>query len=448
MKCRLLYTLLIATILLSRSVDIDVPLIIEYFQERKDEKKEEKKLKKERKQVLDLKRANHIGLMLAMLKGKTFKQIRKGIIDLDESIFTEDVLRAFAKLTPQKTDIEMLKPFMNLSDEEKTGLGDADQFFLEIMDLPRLENRVRAFLFKKTFATQMAELDEMVKDATAAIKQVTSNFRLAKLLEIILNIGNFLNYNTYAGNAFAYTIDSLLKLRDTKSTKQNDYTALHYLAQYITENRGKLLGFVEDLEDISKGNNDFINAINSMQAELKAGMATCLGELEVFEANPDPNDPFVEKMQAFAADAKEQLKSLLDDTAALNKAHAHMNTWFIVDKDSDIIDLLVKFRSQFSDALEENKNREELETKKAKKKKRVVIKKRTTKTRTRRKMPVGSKGALGKVQVSNADGEDGGDGEGTPAPKKKVIRKKVVRRRVVRAGNAEGGSSSSKPEED
>ena len=77
----------------------------------------------------------------------------------------------------------------------------------------------------------------MVKAASESIKTVSTNFKLAKLLEIILNIGNFLNYGTYAGNAFGYGIDSLLKLRDTKSTKQNDYTVLHYLAQYITENR-------------------------------------------------------------------------------------------------------------------------------------------------------------------------------------------------------------------
>ena len=30
-----------------------------------------------------MKRANHVGLMLAMVKGKTYKQIREGIIHLD-----------------------------------------------------------------------------------------------------------------------------------------------------------------------------------------------------------------------------------------------------------------------------------------------------------------------------------------------------------------------------
>jgi diaphanous 1 len=264
-----------------RSVEIDVPLIIEYFQERKEEKKEEKKLRKERKQVLDLKRANHIGLMLAMVKGRTYKQVRQAVIDLDESVLSEDLLRAFVKLTPQKTDIELLAPYKSYTEEQKLELGDADQFFLEIMDIPRLESRLQAFLFKKTFEVQYAELKEMVTAAAEAIKCVSTNFKLAKLLEIILNIGNFLNYDTYAGNAFGFSLDGLAKLRDTKSTVSPDYTLLHYLAQYITENRDKLLGFVDDLENISKGNNDFVNAINSAQSDLKAGMATLLGELEV-----------------------------------------------------------------------------------------------------------------------------------------------------------------------
>ena len=101
----------------------------------------------------------------------------------------------------------------------------------------------------------------MVENATVAIKTVSSNFKLAKLFEIILNMGNFLNFNTYAGNAFGFTPESLLKMRDTKSTKQNDYTVLHYLVQYITENRGKLLGFVDDMDGIGKGNTEFVNQV-------------------------------------------------------------------------------------------------------------------------------------------------------------------------------------------
>ena len=78
---------------------------------------------------------------------------------------------------------------------------------------PRLESRVSAFLFKKTFEVQMVELKEMVGNAASSIKTVSSNFKLAKMLEIILNIGNFLNFETYAGNAFGFGMDSLLKLR-------------------------------------------------------------------------------------------------------------------------------------------------------------------------------------------------------------------------------------------
>ena len=105
---------------------------------------------------------------------------------MDESIFTEDLLRAFVKLTPQKTDIEMLAPFKDLSPEAKLELGDADQFFLEIMfvfslvffsmrflsfylssfsfrDIPRLESRISAFLFKKTFEVLYVSLSSQTK---------------------------------------------------------------------------------------------------------------------------------------------------------------------------------------------------------------------------------------------------------------------------------------------
>ena len=50
-----------------------------------------------------------------------------------------------------------------------------------------------------------------------------------------------------------------------------------------------------------------------------------------------------------------------------------MTTWFAVDKDVDLIDMLLKFKSQFADAVEENKKREEADQKQAKKKKRFVF---------------------------------------------------------------------------
>merc|ERR1712137_1117912 len=46
-----------------QGIKIDIPMLIEYFRIPDDKKKKKKKQKAEKKQLLDLKRANHIGLL-------------------------------------------------------------------------------------------------------------------------------------------------------------------------------------------------------------------------------------------------------------------------------------------------------------------------------------------------------------------------------------------------
>merc|ERR1712137_564500 len=50
-----------------QGIKIDIPMLIEYFRIPDDKKKKKKKQKAEKKQLLDLKRANHIGLLMSML---------------------------------------------------------------------------------------------------------------------------------------------------------------------------------------------------------------------------------------------------------------------------------------------------------------------------------------------------------------------------------------------
>jgi Formin Homology 2 Domain len=316
-----------------KCVEVNVPLIVEYFEIPKEDKKKKKLKKKEpKRQIVELKRANHIGLMLSMLKGYTFKQLAKALVELDESVFNEDNLRALVKLTPQKTDIEQLKEFKTAPPEVLDTLGEAERFFLAIMDIPRLENRVRAFLFKKTFKLQIVSVEEMVEAALHGVDTISTNFRFAKMLELILNMGNFVNYDTYAGNCYGFLIPGITKLRDSKSPKSPTYTMIHYLAQFVQTARPKLLGLLGDLEGIEHASSEHVVTINADQAELKAGMANLQRELESFDANPDPGDPFQKLMQEFNQSAKKRMSALNDRVTKLNDDYKAMNTFFACAK--------------------------------------------------------------------------------------------------------------------
>jgi len=60
---------------------------------------------------------------------------------------------------------------------------------------------------------------------------------------LILALGNWLNFGTYAGNCFGYSLESLDKLRGTKSPTKPEISILHYLVWFITEKKTKITRF-------------------------------------------------------------------------------------------------------------------------------------------------------------------------------------------------------------
>jgi hypothetical protein len=116
-----------------QGVKLDIPMLIEYFRipDDDDDKKKKKKAKKEKRQILDMKRQQFVGLLLSMMK-MDIPSIRKALLDADDSKFNEDHLKAFLKLIPSDTEIEMLKPFIGCTKDVYETLGDAEKFYLAV----------------------------------------------------------------------------------------------------------------------------------------------------------------------------------------------------------------------------------------------------------------------------------------------------------------------------
>ena len=52
-----------------------------------------------------------------------------------------------------------------------------------------------------------------------------------RILKISLEIGNFLNAGGHQGSALGFQLETLLKLKEVRSTKNRTVTLLHYLAR-------------------------------------------------------------------------------------------------------------------------------------------------------------------------------------------------------------------------
>jgi len=332
-----------------------------------------------------MKKANHVGLMLSMIK-MPHNDIKKAILDVQDQVFSEDTLRAFIQVTPTKEDSDNLKQYINCAPEIYKRLGDAEKFFLCIQDIPRLKQKMTSFLFKRTFESSSQRLKEDLELATLAIAETNKNVKFAKILELILALGNWLNYGTYAGNCFGFTLESLDKLRGTKSPTKPEITILHYLAWFITEKRPKLLDFPLELEFISKGSAEHLSSIASELTLINQEFETMNGELEALKAGgAGDGDPFIAKMDNFAKKTKVEVEKLNKDFEAMNKANSELYVNYAADKGSCVITLVDAFAKAFAACVEENKQREEALIKKSQKKKRKKIKKKKISTSSKTK---------------------------------------------------------------
>lgn len=84
------------------------------------------------------------------------------------------------------------------------------------MDIPRYDERLESMLFKLRFDKEQEDLNKSLNIVKMATEQVSNSKKLAKILEVVLKLGNFLNGGTARGGIYGFRLDALLKLATIK----------------------------------------------------------------------------------------------------------------------------------------------------------------------------------------------------------------------------------------
>jgi len=102
---------------------------------------------------------------------------------------------------------------------------------MEIMHIPRLEERLKAFSVKRSFETKITTLKESLDVVSAAVAEAKNSKKFLGILELTLAVGNYINGGTNRGRAFGFKLDSLHKLADVKTN--NGSNLLGYIVELI-----------------------------------------------------------------------------------------------------------------------------------------------------------------------------------------------------------------------
>ncbi|ESQ40712.1 hypothetical protein EUTSA_v100160940mg, partial [Eutrema salsugineum] len=256
--------------------------------------------------LIDLMRAFRTEISLANLK-MPLPDMMAAVLSMDESVIDVDQIENLIMVCPSTREMELLKNYAG----DKAALGKCEQYFLELMKVPRVESKLRVFSFKIQFGTKITEFKKSLNAVNSACEEVRSSKKLKEIMKSILYLGNTLNQGTDKGSAVGFKLESLLKLSDTYDPNSK-MTLLHYLCKVLASKASDLLDFHKDLESL-----ELLSKIQSkslaeeMQAITK-GLEKLNQELTASESDGPVSQVFRKRLKDFHSIAETEVRTVLN----------------------------------------------------------------------------------------------------------------------------------------
>ncbi|KAL4313789.1 hypothetical protein AHAS_Ahas15G0020200 [Arachis hypogaea] len=321
--------------------------------------------KPEKVQLIDLRRAYNCEIMLSKIK-IPLPDMLNAVLALDSSVLDIDQVENLIKFCPTKEEMEMLKNYKG----DKDMLGKCEQFFMELMKVPRVESKLRVFAFKINFSSQVNDLRKNLNTINNAAKEVKESVKLRQIMQTILTLGNALNQGTARGSAVGFKLDSLLKLSDTRA-RNNKMTLMHYLCKLLAEKMPELLDFDKDLVHLEAASKIQLKALAEEMQAVSKGLEKVEQELTASENDGAISTGFRKVLKNFLDTAEADVRSLISLYSEVGRNADSLSQYFGEDPArcpfEQVTQILVVFMKMFNKSREENERLAEAEKKKLEK---------------------------------------------------------------------------------
>lgn len=269
--------------------------------------------KKKRRSTVSSKREGNVSIGLSQFKRKfsDHKDVATAIDCGDLDRIDVAKLELLKEILPSPEEEKAIRMEVDRHGEEKF-LGDAtnvEKFFMAILAIASPREKIQGMLLVAQFQQLEQDLSKKISMITSACEQIRNSTRLQQIFKLILSIGNFMS----GGESQGFTLDSLLKLRDTRG---HDATSIiDYLCKLAHKTGGdELLAFDEDLKDIKPASKFVAKEISKEIAQLSTKIRS-LGVL--VDKNADSKfaqtiSPKVEKVNECLGKLQSACESMLE----------------------------------------------------------------------------------------------------------------------------------------
>ncbi|KAM9960692.1 hypothetical protein ACTFIW_009839 [Dictyostelium discoideum] len=262
-------------------------------------------------QVIDPKLGQNISIFLSQFKGVEPKQLISYIQSMDESKMSRDQVKQISKLLPSREDLAALKEFLQAEDRSK--LSIADQYCIDIGAFPFASEKISMFLLKSELKSRLDEVKPQIAAVSVACDEVYKSKKLIRIIEIILVLGNFINYGTPRGDISGYKLDSLIKLSDTKSSDLSS-NLINTFVKYCQEKEPNLLTFADELPSLTTARKTIWSGVVADVSSIGRDVHSVKQIVETLQKSNEPFNQSIIDFLATASTEVEKLRKLLEST--------------------------------------------------------------------------------------------------------------------------------------
>ena len=161
--------------------------------------------------------------------------------------------------------------------------------------IKRLVPRLKSISFKQHYSEMVQDIKPDIVAATLACEEISESKKFAKLLELVLLVGNYLNSGTKNAQAVGFEISYLPKLTSTKDA-ENKTTLLHYLVDIIEEKFDEVLTFSEEVAHVDRASRVSMDSIQKTLKQMDSSVKNLEMDLKNAKAAVSEEDKFLEVM--------------------------------------------------------------------------------------------------------------------------------------------------------
>uniref|UniRef100_A0A8C1DQ91 Glutamate receptor, ionotropic, delta 2 (Grid2) interacting protein, a n=2 Tax=Cyprinus carpio TaxID=7962 RepID=A0A8C1DQ91_CYPCA len=199
--------------------------------------------KKDVVEILSHKKAYNASILIAHLKLSP-SELRQVLMTMSSERLDSSHIKQLLLYAPDDDEVRQYEQYR----DDPSKLSEPDQFVLQMLSVPEYKTRLKSLHFKTALQEKTEEMRGAYDCVFKASLELKNSKKLAKILEFVLAMGNYLNNGQPKTNkTTGFKINFLTELSTTK-TVDGKSTFLHILVKSLCQHFPEVLDFRKELE--------------------------------------------------------------------------------------------------------------------------------------------------------------------------------------------------------